>query len=74
MLSFKNAGAQYFDADGKLLDSPIKGFCLSTDTKPAEAVNGSVLIEMDTGDVYLFDGDSEDWVKYTGEKALLVLI
>lgn len=39
---------------------------LSTDEKPTELGsktidNGSVFIEMDTGSVYLYDLDSEEW-------------
>lgn len=32
---------------------------LSTDTKPTDAINGAAFIEVDTGDVYMFDG--ENW-------------
>ena len=36
---------------------------LSTDTKPTDNVlNGSLFLELDTGDMYLFDGASGDWV------------
>lgn len=39
---------------------------LSTDTKPTEIEtdlieNGSVFIEIDTGDVYIYDQDNEEW-------------
>ena len=38
--------------------------CLSTDTKPTEGiVTGSVAIEVDTGDVYMFDEESSTWKK-----------
>jgi len=36
---------------------------LSTDTKPAMAANGSSFLEMDTGDMYYWDADSEAWIK-----------
>lgn len=36
---------------------------LSTDTKPETAINGSVFIEIDTGDVFIFDADGEQWVE-----------
>ena len=36
---------------------------LSTDTKPADATNGSSFLEMDTGDMYYWDADSEAWIK-----------
>ena len=36
--------------------------CLSTDEKPTEGIsNGSELIEMDTGKLYMFDKDNETW-------------
>lgn len=41
----------------------IEGECLSTDTKPTKYANGSCLIEMDTGDVYMFNEASSTWVK-----------
>ena len=37
---------------------------LSTDTKPTDGVrNGSVFAEMDTGKVYLFDAENDQWVE-----------
>lgn len=36
---------------------------LSTDSKPTDVPNGSAFIEMNTGDVYLFDADGSSWVK-----------
>lgn len=37
---------------------------LSTDEKPTAGVaNGSPLLEMDTGDVYVFDKENNEWHK-----------
>lgn len=37
---------------------------LSTDTKPVEKVtNGSIFVEMDKSDVYMFDAVSKTWKK-----------
>ena len=37
---------------------------LSTDTKPVEGVAmGSKAIEVDTGDIYLFNGVTGEWTK-----------
>ena len=36
---------------------------LSTDNKPVDCPNGSEFNEIDTGDKYLFDADSEQWYK-----------
>lgn len=38
----------------------VEGACLSTDEKPTSFAVGSILVEVDTGDVYMFDGTS--WV------------
>jgi hypothetical protein len=36
--------------------------CLSTDTKPTEGIkNGSTCIEMDTGKMYVYDAEGEQW-------------
>lgn len=34
---------------------------LSTDTKPTNVDNGSVFIEIDTGTIYMFDGQNKIW-------------
>lgn len=39
---------------------------LSTDTKPTGVPNGSRFLEMDTGDVYMYDADGITWIQYTG--------
>ena len=42
--------------------------CLSTDTKPTyansgkEIPNGSICFEMDSGNIYFYDVDSDDWL------------
>lgn len=49
--------------DGAVL-SCIEGSCLHTDTKPTAGIaNGSIMVEVDTGDVYFFNETSGDWVK-----------
>lgn len=45
-------------------EAPELIYCLSTDTKPTDASNGSLLIEIDTGDKYLFDAAGETWYEY----------
>lgn len=41
---------------------------LSTDTKPTvkyddlKIINGSTFFEMDTQEVYFYDGDTDDWL------------
>lgn len=37
--------------------------CLSTDEKPLDVLNGSTLIEIDTGDTYMFDATTHEWLK-----------
>lgn len=39
-----------------------EGTCLSTDTKPTEGWgNGSTMLEMDTGNVFIFDAENVTW-------------
>lgn len=38
---------------------------LSTDDKPTPLDNGAVFLEMDTGDVYLYDKENNEWLKLT---------
>ena len=53
---FIKAGLKYFEFAG-----------LSTDEKPTEMVaTGSVFIEVDTGDVYLYDEEGGTWSKVGG--------
>lgn len=52
-------GSEYFIGE-------IRG--LSTDTKPTEMegyeiVNGCIFIEIDTGDMYMYDAENEEWNK-----------
>lgn len=39
----------------------VEGSCLSTDDKPEDVANGSVLFEMDTGIMYKFDEENTAW-------------
>lgn len=39
----------------------LKG--LSSESKPLDAPNGSTFIEMDTGNVYMFDATGGTWYK-----------
>ena len=39
----------------------MEGSCLSTDNKPMQYANGSKLIEMDTGKLYVFDEANKTW-------------
>ena len=34
---------------------------LSTDDKPTDAENGAVFVEMDTGNVLMYDSDNKLW-------------
>ena len=42
-----------------------QGSCLSTDTKPTDVANGSILVEMDTGTAYMFDEENSTWREFT---------
>lgn len=40
----------------------VEGACLSSDTKPTEDIsNGSILMEMDTATLYMFDETGAEW-------------
>lgn len=39
----------------------IEGTCLSTDEKPTNVANGSILLEMDTSKLYMFDAANSTW-------------
>lgn len=40
-----------------------EGDCLSTDDKPTEGIfNGSILTEMDTGNIYKFNQAAKTWL------------
>ena len=39
---------------------------LSTDTKPTDAPNGSVFLEMNTGKVFCYDAEGENWIELGG--------
>lgn len=56
MISITKVGGTDYDKT-----TEIKG--LSTDTKPTEDIhNGDVFLEIDTGNVYFYDGDSHTWI------------
>ena len=55
-MKFIGGGVKYFEFAG-----------LSTDEKPTNMVaTGSLFMEVDTGDVYLFDEESGTWAKVGG--------
>lgn len=61
MITFK---AKDFDYSGT--KDRVEGECLSTDTKPVGGVaNGSTLIEMDTGDKFMYDEANQTWLNIT---------
>ncbi len=46
----------------------VEAIGLSTDTKPTKigslgVTNGSAVLEMDTGDLYLYDEAGQTWIK-----------
>lgn len=41
----------------------VEGECLSTDTKPTIYANGSILIEIDTGKIFMFNETGSEWVE-----------
>ena len=45
---------------------PQEYYGLSTDTKPLIAQNGAAFLEMDTGDIYLYDAENAQWINFSG--------
>ena len=60
-------GKNFSEKDAELLANDMEnvkcreGVCLSTDTKPTDWENGSILLEMDTKKVYIFDAANSTW-------------
>ena len=59
-------------SEDDLLQVELRG--LSTETKPTSLIggiidNGSVFIEIDTQDVYIYDGENKEWVIPTPEES-----
>lgn len=60
---------KYSEKDSKLAANALEnikcreGVCLSTEPKPTDWANGSAIIEMDTGDVFLYDEQNKTWRK-----------
>ena len=49
-------------------NSPVyyaEGTCLSSDQKPEGLANGSKLLEMDTGTLYMYDSENKTWRAWT---------
>ena len=59
MVTFKTRDFNYNPNGSK---NRVEGECLSTDTKPTKDIaNGSILIEMDTGKIFMFDATNSTW-------------
>lgn len=58
---------KYSEKDSELAANALEnikcreGVCLSTDTKPTDWENGSTLLEMDTGNVFVYDATNSTW-------------
>lgn len=52
---------EFFCTNGKVM---VEAYCLSTDTKPTTGIaNGSILIEMDTQKIFMFDETNSTWLE-----------
>lgn len=61
MVTFKTRDF-YFNPNGNT--DRVEGECLSTDTKPTTGIaNGSILIEMDTKKIFMFDETNSTWLE-----------
>lgn len=58
---------KYLEKDSELEANAMEnvkcreGVCLSTDAKPTDWENGSTLLEMDTGNVFVYDAANKVW-------------
>lgn len=52
------------DANGNSIKY-CEGTCLSSDQKPTNVDNGSKLVEMDTGALYLYDRQNGVWREWS---------
>lgn len=58
---------KYLEKDSELEANAMEnikcreGVCLSTDAKPTNWENGSTLLEMDTGNVFVYDAVNNVW-------------
>lgn len=60
-----NSTDKYYDlVDGVKFASTGTYYGKSTDTKPQNAGNGSVFIEMDTGKLYFYDAEGAEWFEW----------
>ena len=51
--------------EGGVKVQEISGFCLSSDTKPTSGIaNGSILTEMNTGKIYMYNEAGKAWVEF----------
>ena len=57
MISITRTGADTQNGNKPILE--LRG--LSTDTKPTDVSNGSIYIEINTGKVFMFDAENEQW-------------
>ena len=56
---------EYFSKTGDAQVFYVEGTCLAADTKPTNVANGSKMLEMDTGKIYLFDAQNSVWRAWT---------
>ena len=47
----------------------VEAVCLSTDEKPEGLMNGSLIMEMDTGKFYVYDEDGTEWIEFGGSSS-----
>ena len=64
MVSLYKVENSYEKTNNNYISAELRG--LSTDEKPTEIGenkidNGSIFIEIDTGDVYIYDLENEEW-------------
>lgn len=63
MIRSEGSRSTFLDNDGKTLQMTTL-FGASSDTKPIEGIcNGSCFVEVDTGEIFLWDEEQNDWIE-----------
>lgn len=65
----KKKARPVLDAQGRTLsDNSFDWTCTSEDVKPESAEINDIMLELDTGKGFYFDGDVSDWLPIGGKK------
>lgn len=58
----RNGSIVVVDEHNAVVRNRAEFYCLSTDPKPANADNMDFLMEADTGKIFLYNADADEWL------------